>query len=242
MATGVEGAAFDHLLHYVPDVPEAVTAYRAADLPAHANEVVDGFQNGGWRLDERYVEILTVTDPDAFRGSRYTRGLDLLAPAIDALQGPAGAITFAVNVTDAHTVARELRTRGREVEVFEVELAEHGVSFVEVFIKDGAPWWPFFITYTPPREHLLDNVPDDAFERGPYDLTGVVVSAPAPDLAAGELGALLGLEAVGRRVPLPGGAVEFEQGEREGLTAVTVSGPQKQTPGGVLGLDIRVRP
>ncbi|MFF2014251.1 VOC family protein [Streptomyces sp. NPDC058195] len=242
MGTEVEDVAFDHLLHYVPDVPEAVRAYSEAGLPAHANDVADGFRNGGWRLDERYVEILSVTDPVAVRASRYARGLDLLAPSIDALEGPAGAITFAVNVTDAHAVARALRARGHQTEVLEVELAEHGMSFVEVFIVDGPAWWPFFITYTPPRERSLANVPDAAFERGPYDLAGMVVTAPAPHRAASELGALLGLEATGHRVPLPGCAVEFEQGGREGITAITVTGPQEHASGRVLGLDIRGTP
>ncbi|GAA3849933.1 VOC family protein [Streptomyces sedi] len=206
-----ERPRFDHLLHYVPDVPEAVAAYRAAGLPAHTNDARDGFQNGGWRLDARYVEILTVTDHTALPRSRFERGVRLLEPAIEALPGPAGPLTFAVDVADAHATAARLRAAGHRVEVLEIELAEHGISFVEVFVVDGPPWWPFFITCTPSGEELVADLPPGAFERGPHDLTGLVVSAPEPEAAARALGELLGLPAEGTRVPLPGAAVTFER-------------------------------
>ncbi|RII18508.1 hypothetical protein DSC45_11365 [Streptomyces sp. YIM 130001] len=242
MTPPAEHPAFDHLLHYVPDVPEAVAAYRATGLPAHTNEAMPGFHNGGWRLDTRYVEILTVTDPQAVRTSLFARGVELLRPAIEALPGPAGAITFAVNVDDARATAARLRAAGHEVAEFEVELAEHGVSFVEVFVLDGPPWHPFFITYDPPRDALLAAVDPDAFERGPHDLTGLVVSARDPRAAARDLGELIGIEPTGSSLQLPGAAVHFEKGDREGLTAVTVSGDGPAPAVDVEGLGVRFGP
>ncbi|MCK1794747.1 VOC family protein [Streptomyces sp. XM4193] len=235
-----ERPEFDHLLHWVRGVPEATEAYRAAGVPAHTNEALDGFQNGGWRLDTRYIETLTITDPDALRASRYAEGLRLLRPAVEALEGPAGAFTFAVNVTDARATAERLRAQGHEVAEFEVEMAEHGVSFVEIFVLDGPPWQPFFITYDPPREELLAGVDPAAFERGPHDLTGLVVTDPQPREAARALARLLGLRAENAEVLLPGAHIRFERGERRAITAVTLSdgsgvaGPDTEVEGLVL--------
>ncbi|WP_205669238.1 VOC family protein [Amycolatopsis suaedae] len=66
---------FDHLLHCVADVAAAVDDYTAAGLPAHTNEPFDGFQNGAWRPDERYVEILSVVDHAEFAGSAFGRAM-----------------------------------------------------------------------------------------------------------------------------------------------------------------------
>lgn len=224
MNHAAENPEFDHLLHWVPDVAKAAEAYRSADVPAHVNDELSGFQNGGWRLDERYVEILAVTDEEALRDSRYAEGLRLLRPAVDALSGPTGAITFAVNVTDARATAARLREQGHEVAEFEVELTEHGVSFVEIFVLDGPPWHPFFLTYDPPRDQLLAGIDPAAFERGPYDLTGLVVSDPSPQDAARALAALLDVEPTGTTVELPGAHVHFEPGDHQGITALTLSG------------------
>lgn len=228
-----ENPEFDHLLHYVPSVESAVEAYQRAGLPAHVNDVVTGFQNGGWRLDERYVEILTVTDRAALQASRYARAFTLLQPAIDALDGPGGAITFAVNVTDARAAADRLRGNGFRVEESEIELTEHGVSFVEIFVLDGPSWLPFLITYTPPRSELLAAVPPGAFTRGPHDLTGIVIETPDPDASARLLNAVLGVER------LAGFAVTFERGEREAITAMTLSGGESRATTVVDGLALR---
>ncbi|RFU82432.1 VOC family protein [Streptomyces triticagri] len=239
MTTFAELPSFDHLLHYVPDVPEAVADYRAAGLPAHTNDAVSGFQNGGWRLDTRYVEILTVTDPQEVRSSLFARGVELLRPAIEALPGPAGALTFAVHVADARATAGRLRAAGHQVEEIEIRMAEHGVSFVEVFVRGGPSWHPFFITYDPPREELLAGVDPDAYERGPHDLSGLVVTAPDPQAAAHGLGELVGIDAVGACVPLPGATVLFEKGDEERLVAVTVTGDGPAPALKLPGLEVR---
>lgn len=228
-----EEPAFDHLLHWVRDVDSAVAAYSAAGMPAHGHPAVDGFQQGGWRLDERYVEILAVTDTTAFQTSRFATGLDLLRPAIDALGGVHGAITFAVNVTDVRQTASRLRDQGHEVQEFEVEFEESGVSFVEVFPTNAArPWTPFFITYTPPRAEIVRRIDPSVFDRGPHDLHGLEVTTTDPDQAREELSALLGIDAVDGAIPLPGAHISFVAGDREAITAVTLSGtdPENESP------------
>lgn len=231
-----ENPEFDHLLHWVPDVEKAVEAYCSAGLPAHTNEALDGFQNGGWRLDERYVEILTITDPEALRSSRYAAALDLLRPAI-AAAGEGGAITFAVNVTDARATAERLRRQGHQVAEFAVSVDEHPVSFVEIFVQDGPAWLPFFITYSPPRDVLLAGADPGAFERGPHDLTGIVIETAEPERWAGFLADLLDLPADGTRIALPGAEVVFELGPREAIIAMTLSGDRPD--GEIQGLGLR---
>ncbi|WP_066902992.1 VOC family protein [Millisia brevis] len=221
----VEKPAFDHLLHWVRDVPAAVAEYRAAGLPAHSNPVVDGFQNGGWRLDARYIEILSVTDHGDLHRSRYERRVELLTPAIDALRGGNGAITFAINVTDARSTAKRLRDLGYEVAEFDVDLFEHGVSFVEVFAGcDRYPWMPFFITYDPPREQIHGDIAPGTVERGPYDLAALQITSIDPPKACAELSTVLGIDPVDATIPLPGGTIEFVSGDREAITAVSLTG------------------
>lgn len=218
-----ENPEFDHLLHWVSDVDSAVQRYTAAGLPAHAHPPVDGFQQGGWRLDARYVEILSVTDEEQLERSRFAEGIRLLQPAIEALDGY-GAMTFAVNVVDVRATARRLRDQGYEVREFEVVVAEAGVSFVEAFVVTPArPWLPFFITYDPPRERILEELGPDAFDPGGYDLTGLRISSPEPDKACVELAGLLGIEPAGNVVELPGADIHFVPGDHEVITAVDLT-------------------
>lgn len=233
-----ENPEFDHLLHWVPDVPEAVASYRATGLPAHVNDELAGFQNGGWRLDERYVEILTITDEQRLPASRYAEGIEHLRPAMAAVGSGRGAITFAVNVRDVHATAARLRERGFEVVEFAVTLAEHGVSFVEIFVRNAPPWAPFFITYSPPRNELLAGIDPSAFEAGEHDLAAIVVETADPAGSAGLLATMLDIPCAGERVALPGAEIVFERGDREMITAMTLSGGVRAAVE-IDGLDLR---
>ncbi|OZM71456.1 hypothetical protein CFN78_20120 [Amycolatopsis antarctica] len=219
-----EKAEFDHLLHWVPDVPAAVDRYRAAGLLAHVNEPRWGFQNGGWRLDERYVEILTVVDAEEFAVSPYAPAWAELRPAVAETSGRGGgAMTFAVNVPDATATAARLRENGHRA--IEVPVAfDDSVGFVEVFLPDTPAWAPFFITYSPPREELLAGVElTGEYDPGPSDLKALVVETPEPERSARWLGELIGVPANGRSIPLPGAEVIFEQGPADRITGVIVT-------------------
>ena len=216
-----ETPEFDHLLHWVADVPATVAEYTSAGMPAQVNAELDGFQNGGWRIDERYVELLTVTNEHDLRHSRYATGLQLIRPAIDALGGGYGAATFAVNVTDARQTATRLRRQGHRVHEVEVALPEFGASFVEVFVLDPSrPWTPFFITYDPPRDEILRGVEPGAFDPGRHDLRGLQITSRDPQHARAELSELLGIDAAA----LPGAEISFTHGDREAITAVILDG------------------
>lgn len=134
--TGAAGAAespeFDHLLHCVPGVESAVEAYTAAGLPGHTNPPYLGFQNGAWRLDVRYIEILTVVDRAEFAGSPYGRAMASSMPFVDdLLANGGGGLNFAIHVTDVAGTTERLRRDGHEVEL--VTFAREGspVSFRE---------------------------------------------------------------------------------------------------------------
>lgn len=220
-----EKPAFDHLLHWVPDVPKAVEQYRSAGLPAHAGLEMAGFRSGGWRLDERYVEILTITDESAVGRSSFGPGIDLLRRTTVLGTGDHGAITFVINVTDVDATADRLRAAGRIVERYSVNLETQGAAFTEIFIVDSPlPWVPFLITYDPPREELLERIPPGSFDPGRYDLLALHISStdPARDLA--ELQLITGIAPVGNAIDLPGATLHIVPGDRDAITTVILDG------------------
>lgn len=224
-----ENPEFDHLLHWVPDVEAAAAKYTDAGMPAHFGSPDSGFHNGAWRRDERYIEILTITDESLVDQSTFSTGVELLRPAMKALNGRHGAFTFAVNVTDAKETAHRLRSQGHDVQEFEVTF-DGGVSFLEVFLVDATrPWMPFFITYTPPRDEIVKQIDPNAFDPGEYDIQGLEISSVDPDLARAELSALLGIEPTDGVIELPGAHINVIGGDREAITAVMLGG--KTHPG-----------
>lgn len=221
-----ESPAFDHLLHVVTDVEATVAKYSAAGLPAHANEPFEGFHNGAWRLDARYIEILTIVDHEEFAPSAFGRSTVGWLPTIDRLMGEGGgALNFAVNVTDADVTANRLREQGHDVEVTTFSFDGSPISFREAILTDAPPWAPFFITYDPPRDELLTMLPAGRVNRGAHDLTGIVIETPRPDEAATWLGELTGVprDADTAAVPLPGATVHFVPGEADQITTLLLA-------------------
>ncbi|MFE4452713.1 VOC family protein [Streptomyces sp. NPDC056796] len=236
-----ESAEFDHLLHCVPDVGAATAAYAAAGLPAHANPPYRGFRNGAWRLDARYVEILTVVDRAEFADSPFGRAMTGWMPRVDALVAAGGgALNFAVHVTDVDATAQRLRSAGHEVDVHVFAREGSPVSFAEAVLKDAPAWAPFFITYTPDRRTILDRYSAGRVARGPHDLAGFVIETPRPAVSAAWLGDLIGIPADGSRnvVPLPGGAVHFVPGPADALTTLLLTEGDPPSAS-VAGLDLR---
>ncbi|MFF4606510.1 VOC family protein [Streptomyces sp. NPDC001339] len=222
-----ESPRFDHLLHVVPDVEQAAREYSAAGLPAHANEPFEGFQNGGWRPDERYVEILTIVDREVFPDSPFGRATASWMQYIDPLlAGEGGALNFAVQVTDTAATAERLRRAGHRVEVHTCEFQEGKVWFQEVMILDAPAWAPFFITYRIDPE-VMNGLKESALgERGERDLIGIVIETPDPEKAAAWVESLTGvpLDASGTVVRLSGGEVRFVPGESDRITALELTG------------------
>jgi hypothetical protein len=221
-----ESPEFDHLLHCVPDVESATEAYTAAGLPAHANQPYLGFRNGAWRLDARYVEILTVVDRAEFTNSPFGQAMTAWMPHVDALLAAGGgALNFATHVTDVNATTERLRRAGHKVDLHVFAREGSPVSFTEAVLQEAPTWAPFFITYAPDRQVILDRYSSGRVARGPHDLAGFVIETPDPAASATWLGELLGIPVDQARnvVPLPGGEVHFTPGPADAITTLLLT-------------------
>ncbi|MEV0373997.1 VOC family protein [Streptomyces sp. NPDC050636] len=236
-----ESPSFDHLLHCVPDVEAAVAAYTATGLPAHTNPPYLGFQNGAWRLDTRYIEILTVVDRAEFAPSPYGQAMADWMPRVDELfAAGGGALNFAIHVTDVGATTERLRREGHQVELLTFAREGSPVSFQEAMLIGAPPWAPFFITYRPDRQVILDKYSAGRVARGPHDLAGFVIETPDPLASAAWLSRLTGipLGTSDSVVPLPGGQVHFVQGPADRITALLLAEGNPPTAT-VNGLEMR---
>ncbi|MGC4942354.1 VOC family protein [Kribbella sp. DT2] len=233
-----ENPEFDHLLHCVPDVAAAAEAYTAAGLPAHVNPPYLGFQNAGWRLDERYLEILTIVDADEFATSPFGVSTISWQPTVDRLIADGGgALNFAINVTDVTATQERLLEQGVPCQLHTFTREGSPVSFQELILLDAPSWAPFFITYTPERVTLVKQYAAHLVDRGEHDLVAFVIETPDPQEAARWLGELTGLTPYDVKLPLPGGEVWFEEGPADRLTALVLTGQPSTHE--ILGLELR---
>lgn len=222
-------AAFDHLIHWVTDLDAAAAAYDRLGLPTHAALTMPGFRNAAWGIDdERYVELATVEDWEAVTTSKYARSLEILRPAIDALAG-SGPATFGVYVPDARASADRLRNAGHDVIVDEVRFEEKNAGFVEVYVRDAPPYFPFFITYDPPRAEIArmraeHRAAEGITLDGRPDLVAILARSPEPAADARALAELIGCNVDGTTVALPGAEVRFAEGTPAGLYGIAVRG------------------
>ncbi len=243
-----ERAAFDHLIHWVDDLGAAMRAYEEHGLPTHEALTMPGFRNGAWGVDDvRYVELATVDDWDALRTSKYAESIALLKPVIDAHPGP-HLVTFAVDVADARATAGRLRAAGRDVETVEVWFEDRNGGFVEVFVRDAPAWFPFFITYQPPREELgrmraaHREAAGITLPAERPDLVALLVGSAAPEAEARLLGELLGCTVRGTVVDLPGAQVRFESDSPAGLFGFVVRGSSIDGAATIEGVQIVAEP
>lgn len=216
--------SFDHLIHIVNDLETAMAAYDDLGLPTHAALSMPGFRNAAWGIDDaRYVELAVIDDWDAASRSVYGDALSAMRPAIEASRTP-GPVSFAVHVPDAQAMAASLRDAGYQVSVcdirFDDQIDGQDTGFTEVFVTDAPAWFPFFISYSPPREVIArmraehrvaqggDGEPSST--HGP-DLVALLAHSNSPSDDARLLADLLGCELRGTTVALPGAHVHFEQ-------------------------------
>ncbi|UNO40200.1 VOC family protein [Streptomyces sp. MST-110588] len=218
-----ESPEFDHLLHCVPDVDTAASAYTAAGLPAHANPPYLGYRNGAWRLDTRYVELVSVVDRAEFEDSPYGVAMADWMPHIDTLVAEGGgALNFAVHVGDVGATTERLRRAGHRVELTTFAREGSPVSFREAILPDAPIWAPFFITYTPTPQVILEKYSAGRVARGPHDLAGFVIETPDPLASAAWLSELTGvpLDTTGSVLLLPGCRVHFAAGPADRITTL----------------------
>ncbi|MFC9659968.1 VOC family protein [Nocardia sp. NPDC127606] len=237
-------ATFDHLIHWVSALDDAMASYDALGLPTHAALTMPGFRNAAWGVDdERYVELAVVDDWDAVTTSKYADSLEILKPAIGALRGP-GLLTFAVDVPNARATAARLRAAGHDVDDIEVRFEERNAGFVEVFVRDVPTYFPFFITYDPPRAEIARLRAERRAAQGISldgrpDLVALLIRSAEPEADARLLADLVGCPADGSTVALPGAEVRFEQGAPNGLYGIVVRGlDPAAAPTEVLGMTV----
>ncbi|ALL79408.1 hypothetical protein AD006_29500 (plasmid) [Pseudonocardia sp. EC080610-09] len=224
-----QSAAFDHLIHWVHDLDAARSSYDESGLPTQAALTMPGFRNAAWSVDdERYVELATVDDWEAVAASKYAGSLDILKAAIEA-RPPSGLVTFAVDVPDVRATAARLREAGRDVVEIEVRFEEHNAGFVEAFVRDAPSYFPFFISYQPPRAEIArmraaHRAAEVITSEDRPDLVALLVRSGAPETDARDLAELVGSEVDGSTVALSGAEVRFEQGAPAGLYGIEVRG------------------
>jgi catechol 2,3-dioxygenase-like lactoylglutathione lyase family enzyme len=222
---------FDHLMHWVPDLDAATQAYQRLGFtiqPGGEHPGV-GTRNAAWRIDARYVELITVHDQGAARA-----GFGPAWPAIDAtLRAGGGGLAFAVLVSDVAATVAELRARGVSVEDAQAGSLQQPdgstVTWALGFLSEGPAWAPFLVNYGASVPEWSRRFQGPGFPIDPWSLDHVVVEAPDPVGSASWLAGLLGLSvsrvgwgAVG--VPLAGCTIAFTHGPADRITRVVLAG------------------
>jgi hypothetical protein len=222
-------AAFDHLIHWVTDFDTTIASYNNAGLTTHPALTMPGFRNAAWGIDDaRYVELAAVDDWDTVKTSKYARGLQVLRPAIDALDGE-GPLTFAVNVPDIQATIDRLRATGHDIIIDEVWLEDHQGGFTEVHVTDTPHVAPFFIAYNPPREVITQMRAEHRASNGVVfdpdrpQLVALLVGSSTPEQDAASLAELIGCDVRGTTVEIPDAEVRFRADAPEGLYGISVS-------------------
>lgn len=236
---------FDHLVHLVPDLDAAMQAYQGLGFTIQPGGEHPGLgtRNAAWRIDARYIELITVHDAGVARA-----GFGPAWPAIEAtLRAGGGGLAFAVLVSDVAATVTELRSRG-----FSFTDARAGSllrsdgstkTWTLAFLPEGPPWAPFLVNYGVPPEEWPAHFREQGFPIDPWSLDHLVVETPDPAASAGWLAGVLGLPVVqvGRGavgVPLPGCAIRFARGSADRITRVVLAGADAPV-GEVAGLYYR---
>jgi catechol 2,3-dioxygenase-like lactoylglutathione lyase family enzyme len=225
------GMQFDHLMHWVPDLDAATRAYQGLGFtiqPGGEHPGV-GTRNAAWRIDARYIELITVHDQGVARA-----GFGPAWPAIEAtLRAGGGGLAFAVLVSDVAASVAALRARG--VSVTDAQAGSlrqpdgSTVTWALAFLSEGPAWAPFLINYGVPAEEWSARFRGPGFPIDPWSLDQLVLEASDPAGSASWLAGVLGLPvvqvgqgAVG--VPLPGCTVAFAHGPANRITRVVLAG------------------
>lgn len=227
--------SFDHLIHATKglDGPDGfnatMKAYDAVGLPTHAALTMPGFRNAAWGIDdERYVELAVVDDWDAVADSPFGESMTLMRQAFDT--SAPGLVAFAVHVPDAHATAASLRESGHDVHVADIRLEDKDAGFTEVFVTDAPAWFPFFISYDPPRSTIAGMRAEYRVAQGGSsekpsvtgpDIACLFVRSNSPSEDARRLAEVMDLpvhdHSTGATVPLPGAEIRFTHGSPTGL-------------------------
>src|SRR6478672_6520749 len=101
---------FDHFMHWVPDLDEAMALAAARGFPANpGGRIGELLLNAFWSGRDIYVELISVTDRAAFR--ERNRGPNGLAREAAMAAGGGGG-QFAYAVDDLAATVAAVRSRG----------------------------------------------------------------------------------------------------------------------------------
>jgi catechol 2,3-dioxygenase-like lactoylglutathione lyase family enzyme len=222
---------FDHLMHWVPNLDAAMRAYQGLGFtiqPGGEHPGV-GTRNAAWRIDARYIELITVHDEGVARA-----GFGPAWPAIDAtLRAGGGALAFAILVSDVAATVTELRSRGVSVADAQAGSLKQPdgstVTWALAFLSEGPAWAPFLVNYGVPVDEWRTRSRGPGFPIDPWSLDHLVLEASDPQASANWLAGVLGLPVsqVGQgavSVPLPGCMIVFVHGPANRITRVVLAG------------------
>jgi catechol 2,3-dioxygenase-like lactoylglutathione lyase family enzyme len=233
---------FDHLVHWVPDLDAAMRDYQALGFTVQpgGQHPQFGTDNAAWRLDTRYIELITVRDEVVARA-----GLGPDWPEIDAtLRAGGGVLGFGVLAADITASVANLRARGVPVgdpQAGSIRQTDGSTgTWHTASLQDAPSWAPFFINYGLPVDDWAARFREQGFPKDPWALQGVTLEVPDPAASASWLADVLGLDvlSIGQdaaQVPLAGCAITFARGLADRITAVLLTGPGAPT-GSVAGL------
>ncbi|GAA3677653.1 hypothetical protein GCM10022224_047190 [Nonomuraea antimicrobica] len=225
--------SFDHLIHVVPDVPRAATAYDAAGFRTYTAEPAFGAQNGSWLDDLRYVELYTVLNREEWVSNMYAPwSRQVVSTVEDMMAAGGGAFAMGFEVPEIARATERMRSAGVAAEVIMIDLprGDRKVSYPLAFPTEGPRWTPFLLTY--PGEPEQRRALTRSLGRRPsgFGIDHLVVETADPREGARWLAAILGLPdaiPVGAdwRLAVPGADLVFTAGPAERVTTVGLTGP-----------------
>lgn len=199
------------------DLDAAVADLRAAlplADPFHDEGVGHfGLRNAVMALGDTFVEVVSPVKPDTSAGRH-----------LDRLGADSGGYMVMFQVDDLAPARERIARLGIRV-VWDLELPD--VTDVHLHPADVPGAIVALDQTEPPRSWRWGGPAWEATapaETGPGRITGVTLTATDPDALALRWGSVLGAQAEDRAIALDGGAIRFEQGERDGIAAFHVEG------------------
>jgi catechol 2,3-dioxygenase-like lactoylglutathione lyase family enzyme len=224
---------FDHLMHWVPDLDEAVRQCAALGYPIQpGGRLGYGMHNALWRgRDLTAVKLIGVYDRDAWEHRPRRSGVSARDTAMAA---GGGALQFAFEVDDLARVVREVRQRGVEITdpLPETYQAADGRTYgwEAAWVVEGPGWRPFFIRYADRRPERLTRARQNHRTLGDWSFRRVDLETPDPASAGRWLARVLGVQRAWSdgmtEVPASGCRVRFVPGTADRVTRVVLEGTE----------------
>ena len=234
---------FDHLMHWVPDLDNAIDAYRRLGFAIQrgGQHPALGTFNAFWRGGSAYLELIAVKDPAVAAAA-----FGVQWPRIEALLGSGGGGgRFAVHVENVPQLVDTLRSAGIAVSDPRPGSVTRDdgttATWTIASVPDSPAWAPFFINYGTSLAQRAEFLRQSESEPFKWHIDRLVIETTDPDASASWLAQVLSSQRRpdGATVPLEGARIEFRVGESERVTQVLLGGPHPPS-GEVAGLRISV--